>query len=70
MWRIWLWITTAYDIPFLLNRSSVEYRFPFRILRVLSQNHLALLKDRPLKEMRFKKSKTRRLFFSQNYRLK
>ena len=35
MWRIWLWINTAHYISFLLNWFSVEYRFPFQILRFL-----------------------------------
>ena len=53
----------ARHISFLLNRFSVKYRFPFPILRFLPQNHIALLKDRFLKKMRLKRTKTRRFFF-------
>ena len=49
---------------FQLNLFSVKYRFPFRILRFLPSNHLALLKDRFLKKMFLKRAKTHRLFFS------
>ena len=29
MWRIWLWLTTAHHILFLLNRFSIKFRFSF-----------------------------------------
>ena len=47
-------------IDFQLNK----YRFPFPILRCLSQNHLASLKDRFLKKNVIKRAKSRRLFFT------
>ena len=70
IWLIWLWLTTAYHISFLLNRFSVKYRFPFPILRFLQKIHLALLKDRFLKKILLKRAKVRRHFFHKNYRLK
>ena len=47
----------------------IKYRFPFPILRFISLNHLALLKDRFFQENAFKKSKNWRPF-SQICRLK
>ena len=38
-------------ILFLPNWYLVEYMFPFKILRFLTQNHQAFLKDRFLKKM-------------------
>ena len=52
-------------IDFQLNTD-----FPSQFCGFLPKNHLALLKDRFLKKMLLKRAKTRRLFFSQNYRLK
>ena len=48
-------------IDFQLN---ADFPLKFPILRFLSQNHLALLKDRFLKKMLMKRAKTRRLFFT------
>ena len=70
MWHMLLWFADAHHILFLLNRFSVKYRFPIPILRFLSQNHLALLKDRFLKKNPFKKGKKTCHLFSQNYTLK
>ena len=42
----------------------VQYRFPFPNLRFLTQNHLALLKDRFLKKILLKRANTRRIFFT------
>ena len=64
-----LWLSEARHISFILNLYSVEYIFPFPILRLLPQNHLTLLKDRFVKKMLIKRAKTRRLFAS-NYRFK
>ena len=33
MWPVQLWLSAAHHISFLLNQFSVEYRFPFPILR-------------------------------------
>ena len=63
MWHTLLLSSDLHHISFLLYRLSVKYR-PFLILRgFLSQNHLALLKDRFLKNLLLKRAKTRCLFF-------
>ena len=36
MWHILLWLSATHHISFLLNRFTVEYRFPFPILRLLT----------------------------------
>ena len=41
-----------------------QYRFPFPLLRFLGQNHVALLKDRFLKKMLWKRAITYHLFFT------
>ena len=67
--KVWIWksfrtrVTNMImiffqQISFLLKRFLVEYRFLFRILRFLAQNHLALLKDRFCKKMLIKRAKT------------
>ena len=55
------------DISFLLNRFSVNNRFPFPLF--LPENHLVLLKDRFVKKMLLKRAKNRRFFFPRDYRL-
>ena len=47
---------------FLSHRYLVRYKFHFPTMRFLSQNHLALFKDRFLKKMLLKRAKTHRLF--------
>ena len=57
MGHILLGLSDAHQISFLRIRFSVKYRFSFPILRVLSQNHLALLKDQFLMKMLLKEQK-------------
>ena len=52
-------------IDFQLNTD-----FPSQFCISYRKNHLALLKDRFLKKMLLKRTKTHRFFFSQNYKLK
>ena len=56
---MWLWLSDAHQMSFLLNRFSVKYRLPFPILCFFTPNHLALLKDRFLKKMLLKRAKTK-----------
>ena len=54
-------VTYIIVVIFCTARILVNYRFPFQILRFLSQDQIALLKDRFLKKMLLKRACTCRL---------
>ena len=62
MRHMWLWLSTAYHISFLLIWFSVKYKFSFQIWHTVSVTSLSITQRSVSQENAFKMSKNRSLF--------